>query len=157
MRTCYMVNTPHCHPSCRLKSGFSCHRHFQVDGFTCIGNWYKICLSLPTIFICVWQNILGKLISCFVPIEDMRAERNMLLRDAYPELKQFCSDLDLDFKLVDMRWGVTDIATNDHETERLCLTEVANCRRLSLGTNFVVSKNFSPIFMWWILIYWLTS
>ena len=86
-------------------------------------------------------------ISCFVPIEDMRAERNMLLRDAYPELKQFCSDLDLDFKLVDMRWGVTDIATNDHETERLCLTEVANCRRLSLGTNFVVSKKINSIFM----------
>ena len=77
----------------------------------------------------------------------MRAERNMLLRDAYPELKQFCSDLDLEFKLVDMRWGVTDIATNDHETERLCLTEVANCRRLSLGTNFVVSKKIDSIFM----------
>ena len=72
-------------------------------------------------------------------ILDMRAERNMLQRDAYPKLKQFCSDLDLDFKLVDMRWGVTDDATNDHETERLCQAEIANCQRLSIGTNFVVS------------------
>lgn len=74
-------------------------------------------------------------------VSDMRAERNILLKDASPRLKQFCGDLDLDFKIVDMRWGVTDIAVNEHEAERLCLTEVANCRRLSLGTNFVVSAS----------------
>ena len=119
-------------------------------------NLPVLVIDITFVFHCQQYSVVFDRIY-FVPIEDMRAERNMLLRDAYPELKQFCSDLDLDFKLVDMRWGVTDIATNDHETERLCLTEVANCRRLSLGTNFVVSKKINSIFMWWILIYLLTS
>ncbi|CAH1796820.1 unnamed protein product [Owenia fusiformis] len=68
---------------------------------------------------------------------DMRAERNTLVKVAYPRLKNYCSDLGLDFQVVDMRWGVTDDATNDHGTEDLCLTEIANCQRLSVGPNFV--------------------
>ena len=70
----------------------------------------------------------------------MREERNWLVKTTYPKLKAYCySELDLDFHVVDMRWGVTDDATNDHDTERLCLREIANCQRLSLGPNFVVS------------------
>ena len=57
----------------------------------------------------------------------MREERNWLVKTTYPKLKAYCySELDLDFHVVDMRWGVTDDATNDHDTERLCLREIAN-------------------------------
>ena len=38
-----------------------------------------------------------------------------------------------------MRWGVRDEATDDHMTTELCMTEIDNCQRLSVGPNFVVS------------------
>ena len=41
-------------------------------------------------------------------------------------------------KVVDMRWGVRDEATDDHQTTALCINEIGNCQRLSLGPNFVV-------------------
>ena len=36
-----------------------------------------------------------------------------------------------------MRWGVRDEATDDHQTTSICLEEIANCQRASLGPNFV--------------------
>lgn len=39
-----------------------------------------------------------------------------------------------------MRWGVRDEATDDHMTTELCMREIANCQRLSMGPNFVVSS-----------------
>lgn len=39
-----------------------------------------------------------------------------------------------------MRWGVRDEATDDHMTTELCMKEIENCQRLSMGPNFVVSK-----------------
>jgi hypothetical protein len=40
-----------------------------------------------------------------------------------------------------MRWGVRDEATDDHMTTELCMREIANCQRLSMGPNFVVSSS----------------
>ena len=36
-----------------------------------------------------------------------------------------------------MRWGVRDEATDDHMTTELCMKEIENCQRLSMGPNFV--------------------
>ena len=40
-------------------------------------------------------------------------------------------------KVVDMRWGVRDEMTNEHMTTDLCMTELRNCQRLSMGPNFI--------------------
>jgi len=40
-----------------------------------------------------------------------------------------------------MRWGVRDEATDDHMTTNLCMQEIDNCQRLSIGPNFIVSHN----------------
>ncbi|CAH1801103.1 unnamed protein product [Owenia fusiformis] len=69
---------------------------------------------------------------------DTVAERNILLEKAYPELRQFCAENGLDFQVVDMRWGVRDVMTSDHHTTELCLKEIHNCQRLSVGPNFCV-------------------
>ena len=37
-----------------------------------------------------------------------------------------------------MRWGVTQEAQNDHMTSTVCLKEIKNCQRLSVGPDFVV-------------------
>ena len=41
------------------------------------------------------------------------------------------------FQVVDMRWGVRDEMTNEHMTTALCMTELRNCQRLSMGPNFI--------------------
>lgn len=41
-----------------------------------------------------------------------------------------------------MRWGVRDEATDDHMTTELCMREIMNCQRLSMGPNFVVSHGW---------------
>ncbi len=76
-------------------------------------------------------------------VSDMRQERNALATNAYPRIKQYCStNLGLDCQVVDLRWGITDDAANDHTAEAICLSEIEHCQRNSLGPNFVV---------WWYL------
>ena len=43
-----------------------------------------------------------------------------------------------------MRWGVRDDASDDHTTTALCMEEIDNCRRLSIGTYFLVSPSLTP-------------
>ncbi|CAL4190550.1 unnamed protein product, partial [Meganyctiphanes norvegica] len=69
---------------------------------------------------------------------DMLMERNTLMAEVYPRIKDFCREKHgLEFQVVDMRWGVRDEATDDHLTTDLCMTEIINCQRLSMGPNFV--------------------
>mgnify|MGYP006940065064 CR=1 FL=1 len=53
-----------------------------------------------------------------------------------------------------MRWGVRDEATDDHLTTALCMTELSNCQRLSVGPNFVVIffflLSFFPFFLFFL-------
>uniref|UniRef100_A0A0K0EPQ8 NACHT domain-containing protein n=1 Tax=Strongyloides stercoralis TaxID=6248 RepID=A0A0K0EPQ8_STRER len=70
---------------------------------------------------------------------DTSLERNMLMEEVYPNLKKYCREMHgLDFQVVDMRWGIRDEATDDHMTTKLCLNEIKNCQKISLGPNFVV-------------------
>ena len=72
---------------------------------------------------------------------DTSTERNALMRETYPRLKDYCkSRHGLEFQVIDMRWGVRDEATDDHMTSQLCMAEIAACQRLSVGPNFVVSR-----------------
>ncbi|XP_063408936.1 uncharacterized protein LOC134692415 [Mytilus trossulus] len=68
---------------------------------------------------------------------DMRAERNAIVREVIPILEEYCAKYDLDFQMVDMRWGVTEDSINDHSVGKICLLEVENCQNLSLGPNFI--------------------
>lgn len=69
---------------------------------------------------------------------DMTLERNTLMERVYPRMKKYCRERHgLDFQVVDMRWGVRDEATDDHQTVELCSREISNCQRVSLGPNFV--------------------
>jgi hypothetical protein len=60
------------------------------------------------------------------------------METVYPRLKEYCREQHgLEFQVVDMRWGVRDESTDDHKTADLCMNEIDNCQRLSLGPNFV--------------------
>ncbi|CAD5124090.1 DgyrCDS12393 [Dimorphilus gyrociliatus] len=69
---------------------------------------------------------------------DMKAERNYFINNIYPELIEKCLESNLDFNVIDMRWGVTDSATNEHSVTDLCLGEVDACKNASISANFVV-------------------
>lgn len=70
---------------------------------------------------------------------DTTLERNALMENVYPKLKEYLREnYGLEFQVVDMRWGVRDEATDDHMTTSLCMQEIHNCQRLSIGPNFVV-------------------
>ena len=67
------------------------------------------------------------------------------MQHTYPKLKEFCREKHgLEFQVVDMRWGVRDEATDDHKTTELCMQEIDNCQRVSVGPNFVVSASEAP-------------
>jgi hypothetical protein len=79
----------------------------------------------------------------------MRAERNALAKDAYPVIKEYCNNkLNLDFQVVDLRWGINDNASDEHSAEKICLAEIKNCQKVSLGPNFVVG--FTSV---WLVLY----
>eukprot|EP00094_Tigriopus_californicus_P008486 TCALIF_08178-PA protein Name:"Similar to KIAA1239 Leucine-rich repeat and WD repeat-containing protein KIAA1239 (Homo sapiens)" AED:0.19 eAED:0.24 QI:10/0.13/0.1/0.83/0.62/0.73/30/118/1888 len=69
---------------------------------------------------------------------DMVVEKNILLTEVYPKLKDYCREqYGLEFQVVDMRWGVRDESTDDHMTTDICLEEIRNCQKSSIGPNFI--------------------
>ncbi|KAI1303164.1 NACHT and WD repeat domain-containing protein 2 [Halotydeus destructor] len=84
--------------------------------------------------------VLSRIVRIFTSstFTDMSLERNTLMEEVYPKLKEYCKQRHgLEFQVVDMRWGVRDEATDDHMTTQLCMNELRNCQRLSVGPNFV--------------------
>lgn len=61
------------------------------------------------------------------------------MREAFPELRNYCQQHGLEFEVADMRWGVRDEAISYHLTSDICIEEIANCTRISLGPSFLVS------------------
>ncbi|CAD5120533.1 DgyrCDS9098 [Dimorphilus gyrociliatus] len=68
----------------------------------------------------------------------MAAERNFLMEDAYPKLRKYCKErFGLEFEVVDMRWGIPEMARNDHSTVQLCMNEIELCKKSSIGPFFI--------------------
>ena len=63
----------------------------------------------------------------------------MLMKHAYPRVKDHCRKIGYEFQVVDMRWGVRNEATDDHMTTELCMKELKFCQEVSTGPTFVVS------------------
>ena len=64
---------------------------------------------------------------------DMSTERDLLMEDVYPYLREFCRRLGYNFSVADMRWGVRDEMTDEHQAVEICVTEVQRCRFESLN------------------------
>ena len=68
---------------------------------------------------------------------DTEEERNLLIEDVQPYLRELCSMFGYEFRFCEMRWGVRDEASEDHQTVNLCLQELIRCQRESCGVNFI--------------------
>ena len=64
---------------------------------------------------------------------DMAVERDLLMEDVYPYLREFCRRLGYHFNVSDMRWGVRDEMTDEHQGVEICMNEVQRCRSVCIN------------------------
>ena len=69
---------------------------------------------------------------------DFIAEREALQTRVFPELEEFCAQRGARFQAIDLRWGITEEAQQEHDTLRICLEDVRRCQELSPRPNFAV-------------------
>ncbi len=67
---------------------------------------------------------------------DFTDERDALNKEVFPRLKGYCQQHGFVFQTVDLRWGVTQEASTEQDTIRICLEEVERCQKLSSTPNF---------------------
>ena len=70
--------------------------------------------------------------------EDLRQERDVLQREAFPKLRLACQQHSARFQAIDLRWGVRDEAALDQKTMEVCLREIERCQRTGIKPNFIV-------------------
>lgn len=69
---------------------------------------------------------------------DMKQERGILQRDAFPRLEKFCEEKGARFQAVDLRWGVNEESTMDQKTLQICFNEIDRCQKISPKPNFLI-------------------
>ena len=70
--------------------------------------------------------------------EDLKEERNRLHRTVFPRLQTFCRERGASFQAIDLRWGVSEEASLDQQTMKICLEEIARCHEVTPRPNFLV-------------------
>ncbi len=113
-------------PSLRGKRGNDSSNHQSA--------LYKIVRgSIDTVIPAKQHTIRIMLSSTF---QDYSQERNFLLKDVLPYLKEFGGKFGIDVWLSEMRWGISDEAVRLNRTTEICLKEVERCRKESIGHYF---------------------
>lgn len=69
---------------------------------------------------------------------DMKQERGILQRDAFPRLERLCEVRGAKFQAVDLRWGVSEESALNQKTLEICLKEIERCQRISPKPNFLI-------------------
>ncbi len=60
--------------------------------------------------------------------KDMAAERDVLSKNSFLQLEEFCRARNVHFTYVDLRWGITPQESSSGRTISLCLEQVDQCR-----------------------------
>ena len=69
---------------------------------------------------------------------DTNEERNYLLADVLPYLQEYARRLGgLEAQIVEMRWGIRKEASDNHETNEICMNELERCLQESFGVAYV--------------------
>ena len=69
---------------------------------------------------------------------DLKAERNALQENVFPKLRDLLSAHGCRFQAIDLRWGVSEEASLDQQTMKICLQEIAHCQAITPRPNFIV-------------------
>ncbi len=68
---------------------------------------------------------------------DLKAERNALQEHVFPRLRELCQRHGCRFQAIDLRWGVSDEASLDQQTMKICLSEIERCQKMGPRPNLV--------------------
>lgn len=71
---------------------------------------------------------------------DTVPERQALRENVYPRLYLYCKQRGYDFKMVDLRLGISDPVTEHHDTVELHLETLQDCQKTATA-NFFVSRS----------------
>jgi hypothetical protein len=71
------------------------------------------------------------------PFTDTKVERNIIMVDILPALREKGRSKNVEVIFVDMRWGVRDENTADHSTWVECERAIQMCREDSAGLFFL--------------------
>lgn len=71
-----------------------------------------------------WKTVRLFLSSTFV---DMFAEREYLVKNVIPKLKEKCEERKIHLVEVDLRWGITEEESKSGRALQICMEEVENC------------------------------
>src|SRR2546423_15150986 len=77
-----------------------------------------------------WKTVRVFISSTF---RDMHAERDYLVNEVFPELRDWCAARRLHLIDVDLRWGVTEAQARQDKVLTICLDEIERCRPFFLG------------------------
>lgn len=69
---------------------------------------------------------------------DFQHERRALHQRVFPLLDAHCRKRGARFEVVDLRWGISPEAQEDHTTLAICLAEIDRSRRIGMPPNFVI-------------------
>ena len=64
---------------------------------------------------------------------DMHAERDELIKRAFPQIRKLCEDRGVTFNEVDLRWGITEEESQRGKVLPTCLAEIQRCRPYFIG------------------------
>ena len=64
---------------------------------------------------------------------DMMRERDLLVKEVFPELRRKCAKRFVTFTKVDLRWGIAEEQSTRKETLKLCLDEIRACSPYFIG------------------------
>ncbi|MCK4824413.1 DUF4062 domain-containing protein, partial [bacterium] len=64
---------------------------------------------------------------------DMKKERDLLVKDTFPQIRKLCEDRDVTFTEIDLRWGISDEQKSEGEVLPICLEEIEHCRPYFIG------------------------
>ena len=64
---------------------------------------------------------------------DMQAERDVLVKTVFPQLRKLCEERAVAWTEVDLRWGITEQESSEGQVLPLCLAEIERCRPYFIG------------------------
>ncbi len=77
-----------------------------------------------------WQTVSVFISSTF---KDMHSERDILVKQAFPKLREKLLPYHIKLLDIDLRWGITEDQAENDETIDFCLESIDNCRPFFLG------------------------
>ena len=83
---------------------------------------------------------MGRTIRIFISSTFKRFDkvRNDLMGEVFPEIRDLCRKNGFSFRVVDLRWGITDDEGRNHQVADICFEEIRRCQEYSPAPNFIV-------------------